>query len=120
MKNSLFACIALFFTLTLFAQTDGEIVSPDNRLSLKVFMNKHGELFYTLLNRETVVIETSRLGVKFKEGAGFETGMKRGKVTISEKNETWQPVWGEESSINNHYKELKASVSATNGLHREH
>ena len=111
MKNSLFACIALFFTLTLFAQTDGEIVSPDNRLSLKVFMNKQGELFYTLLNRETVVIETSRLGVKFKEGAGFETGMKRGKVTISEKNETWQPVWGEESSINNHYKELKVELT---------
>jgi hypothetical protein len=74
-------------------------------------MNQQGELYYTLLNRETVVIETSRLGVKFKEGVGFVNGMKRGKVTISEKNETWQPVWGEESNIKNQYKELNVELT---------
>ncbi len=111
MKNSLFACIFLLLALPLFAQTDSEIISPDNRLSLKVSMNQQGELYYTLLNRETAVIKTSRLGVKFQEGAGFVSGMKRGKVSISEKNETWQPVWGEESAIRNHYKELRVELT---------
>jgi hypothetical protein len=111
MKNSLLACIFLLLALPVFAQTDGEIVSPDNRLSLKVFMNQQGELYYTLLNRETAVIETSRLGVKFQEGAGFVSGMKRGKVTISDKSESWQPVWGEESNIKNQYKELRVELT---------
>ncbi len=110
MMRYLFAMLALSFSTTGFSQQEGELVSFDLRLSLKVYMNTAGEIFYELNNREQPVINRSRLGIKLQDGAGFVSGMKRGVVSISEKDETWQPVWGEESSIRNRYKEMKVEL----------
>ncbi|HSK13222.1 MAG TPA: glycoside hydrolase family 97 protein [Phnomibacter sp.] len=92
------------------AQSMGELFSPDKRLSMKVNINPQGEVFYELHHRATAVIGRSQLGVKFQDGAGFMSGLKAGQMTTSEKDETWQPVWGEESNIRDRYKEMKVEL----------
>jgi hypothetical protein len=110
MMRNWFAAVALITSLPGISQTIGEITSPDSRLSLKIGMNPKGEIFYELNMGEAVVINPSKLGVAFREGAGFTGGMKVEKTSRSEQDETWHTVWGEESSIRNRYREIKVEL----------
>jgi glucan 1,4-alpha-glucosidase len=107
MKSLLLTIAALPVLLHLHAQPLGSISSPNNELTLIASTNQNGEVFYTLAGKNGDIIKLSKLGVTFKEGAGFASGMRAGKVTATTTDETWQPVWGEESEIRDQYSELR-------------
>jgi glucan 1,4-alpha-glucosidase len=92
------------------AQPAGSLNSPNKKLALQVFSGNDGTLFYELSFQGQPVLQASPLGVKFKEGAGFVSALKVGKVTTAQTNEVWKPVWGEESTIRNEYHELRVEV----------
>jgi glucan 1,4-alpha-glucosidase len=110
MLRFLFAMIFLSTASFSFSQTIASISSPNNQLNLQVSTNSNGELWYALSGKSGDIIKNSKLGVAFKEGAGFVSGMKVGNVTSGTTDETWQPVWGEESEIRNHYWELNVEL----------
>lgn len=110
MRLVILGIMMLFFIGTTVAQPLGGLTSPNKKLMLQVFAEKEGSLFYTLAFEGKPVIQPSRLGVHFSEVAGFVTGLKVGKVSTSQANEVWNPVWGEENSIRNEYLELKVEV----------
>ena len=65
---------------------------------------------YQLTFGDKTVVKPSRLGLKLKEGdlaKGFVIADKK----TSSKDETWTPVWGEESEIRNNYNELCVSLN---------
>ena len=106
-----FLCMAALVVFTnMHAQPVGEITSPNNQLFLTVTTNGNGEMFYGLSGKSGDIIRRSKLGVGFKDAAGFVSGMRAGKVTATTTDETWQPVWGEEREIRNHYRELKIEL----------
>ena len=80
--------------------------SPDGSMELK-FAVSDGMPCYTLDKDGAAVILPSRLGFSLLEG-----GVDLDKdFTITESctdslDEIWEPVWGEEASIRNHYNEL--------------
>lgn len=100
----------LFFMGTTGAQPLGSLTSPNKKLQLQVLLDKDGSVFYTLSFSGKAAVLPGRLGVQFKEGSGFYAGLKAGKVTTSQTDEVWKPVWGEESSIRNNYNELKVEL----------
>ncbi len=111
MKRFLPAFLALFASLGGYTQSAEELVSPDNRLRLKVYRTTDGAVNYELFHRERPVIKKSRLGVEFQDGQGFSDNLAWGSVTRTETDESWQPVWGEESRIRNRYRELRVALT---------
>lgn len=52
------------------------------------------------------VIKPSTLGIELAEENSLMDKFRINKTSTSTFDETWQPVWGEEKEIRNHYNEL--------------
>ena len=109
-------------------QTRAELASPDGALRLEFSMDADGVPYYSLSREDVDVLLPSRLGftlrgtVKaerlaedkaghiFKSDAvppvNFDRGFELVGTETDSFDEVWEPVWGEESQIRNHYNEL--------------
>jgi hypothetical protein len=52
------------------------------------------------------VVNTSRLGLVFEDGQGFDGPLELTGSEVKNVDETWQPVLGEVKNIRNHYQQL--------------
>ncbi len=95
--------------------------SPDGKLQLTFDLDNAGTPTYKMDYNGKAVIATSRLGLELKDQKSLLDGFKLECVSRSSFDETWQPVWGEQSSIRNHYNEMAVSLSQTddNGRQRK-
>lgn len=80
--------------------------SPNNELHLDVHLEKDGSLNYSLHSTGIGWIQPSSLGLSMKEFKDFRTGFEVLDEVRTEVDETWTPVWGEESKIRNNYRQL--------------
>ena len=82
-----------------------DVSSPDGRLNFSLHLDDEGQLYYKVRKDGTAVVDSSALGISCKEfSLGRHSEIKR--VERTSKDETWMPVWGEESEIRNHYNEM--------------
>lgn len=88
-----------------------ELTSPNGLLRLVFTVNGQGEPVYELYYKEKVVIKPSKLGLELKDDPGLMAGFTLGEVKNSTFDETWQPVWGEEKEIRNHYNEMAVTLN---------
>lgn len=88
-----------------------EISSPDKNLSLKFELNDAGAPTYQLKYKKKDVIKTSKLGLETKDVPSFLTGFTVAKTEQSSADESWNPVWGEQKTIRNHYNELLVTLT---------
>ena len=84
--------------------------SPDGQLEMK-FDIADGVPRYSLSHAGQAVILPSRLGYEIMNYVGAPTRMLNQEFELvgtetSTFDETWEPVWGEEASIRNHYNEM--------------
>ncbi len=61
---------------------------------------------YSVTYKDKVVIKPSKLGIELSDCPDMMDGFKLVSSTISSFDETWEPVWGENREIRNHYNEL--------------
>ncbi|MEK0442635.1 MAG: hypothetical protein RL403_1613 [Bacteroidota bacterium] len=88
----------------LYAQV---LQSPDQQVNLRFFLGPKGEPIYTLDRKGQAVIQPSSLGFDLKnDEVNLLDGFVITDSTRTSLDETWAPVWGEESQIRNHYNEL--------------
>ena len=104
-----------------------ETVNSPNHLITVNFDVKDGVPVYDVLFKGRQVIKESRLGLELVSVKGngefnnFDNkqvmnqnslldGFSMLTARYSSFDETWQPVWGEESSIRNHYNEMAVSL----------
>lgn len=105
MKNLLMtACLWLSYNGPALAQ---KVVSPNGEMQMLFEMMEDGTPAYSLSYKGKPVIKTSKLGLILKNDEhslinDFEV-IEREE---SDFDETWEPVWGEESEIRNQYNEL--------------
>ncbi len=91
--------------------------SPDGGLEVCVGISDKGEPVYSLSRKGESVILPSRLGYTLMDGRSLNRGFKPLSVSpTQEKDETWNPVWGEESEIRNHYKEMSVTFDKEDGI----
>ena len=81
------------------------VSSPGGKLVLSFHLTAAGAPVYALTYAGRPVVRESRLGLALKDRRGLTDGFAIEKVETSEKDETWDPVWGEVRHIRNHYKE---------------
>ena len=79
--------------------------SPDGQLELK-FAVVNGVPEYTLDRAGKAVVLPSRLGYTLLDRESLDGGFTLTDSAFNSFDETWEPVWGEEASIRNHYNEL--------------
>jgi alpha-glucosidase len=119
-------------TLSLTVDAQQKLLSPDGNLEMTFTLNEQGAPVYELSYKHKAVILPSRLGLELKrEDESAKTdfdwkertdldkldsktnlldGFRIDNVSESTFDETWSPVWGEESAIRNHYNELAVTL----------
>ena len=103
--GTMLAAAAPLFTL----QAKEVLTSPDGNLSL-AFDVVEGRPTYAVAYKDKPVVMPSRLGFELKDAPDLLDGFRQAGVETSTFDETWKPVWGEESEIRNHYNELAVTL----------
>ena len=101
----------LFFFLFLLLATAvntafaAEVTSPNGDVKV-VFNLDNTTPTYMVSYRGKAVVKPSRLGYELANAENLLDGFKLTGQETGAFDETWKPVWGESSSIRNHYNEL--------------
>lgn len=108
MNIRFFRILFLFLcaSITVQAQT---VYSPDGNIRFDLSVND-GAAYYKVTYKGATVIDSSRLGLKLLNDRGLMDGFTPGTVEYGSFDETWRPVWGEESEIRNHYNEMAVTL----------
>lgn len=132
MKRTLLSAALICIALGAMAQ---KVTSPDGKMELS-FSLDNGRPTYTFRVDGKTVVAPSHLGYQLKKENGEKStdfDWKPSRATDKEASrkadffsdftlekfennsfdETWKPVWGEESSIRNHYNELLVQLKQT-------
>ena len=88
--------------------------SPDTRLELK-FAVVNGVPTYTLDRDGKAILLPSRLGFELIDRENLTEGFSLVGSAFDSFDETWEPVWGEEAQIRNHYNELLVNLKKESG-----
>ena len=122
-----------FLCISFIANAQQKLNSPDGNLEMTFTLDGQGTPTYELTYKQKEVIKPSKLGLELKkEDANAKTdfewtdkkdidkldiktnlynGFEIKDVRTSTNDETWQPVWGEEKEIRNHYNELAVTLN---------
>jgi alpha-glucosidase len=92
--------------------------SPDQQLALQLEVKPEG-LFYSVNYAGRPVVMPSRLGLKIKGQAALGSGLKVVQTREREYNQDWQQPWGEQQTINEHYRELRVELAETGAKPRQ-
>lgn len=132
MKRTLLSAALICIALGAMAQ---KVTSPDGKMELS-FSLDNGRPTYTFSVDGKTVVAPSHLGYQLKKENGekstdfdwkpscatdkeasrkadFFSDFTLEKFENNSFDETWKPVWGEESSIRNHYNELLVQLKQT-------
>jgi len=98
-----------FLMMSAWGMQAEDLKSPNGRLVMHFEVDGMGCPVYTLSYKGKPVIKRSRLGLE-AEGFSLREGFQLQKAETATFDETWKPVWGEVSSIRNHYNELAVTL----------
>ena len=112
MKRIVFVLLtALAAVLTANGQSGAErLNSPNGRMELR-FELKDSVPYYSLYRDGKTVVLPSKMGFDLEWRDDLAHGFVVKDVKRSSFDEVWQPVWGEERNIRNHYNELLVKLS---------
>lgn len=82
-----------------------EVTSPNGDMKL-TFTLRDSKPYYSVSFRGKPVIKPSHLGYELHNAENLLEGFTQTGEKTSTFDETWMPVWGENKTIRNHYKEL--------------
>ena len=83
-----------------------QVSSPDGKLLVNFDLEEGGAPAYSASFDGQEIVATSNLGFQMEKFGELTNGFKMTAHHESEHNETWAPVWGEQDSVVNHYRQL--------------
>ncbi len=112
----------ILFVLTLLAVVTGckmktakpasqVLSSPDGKLNVTVFLTANGTPAYMLKHEESMLLDTSLLGLRFSGGINFTEGFEISGTEVRTIDETWTQPWGEQRQIRDHGNELLVKLN---------
>ena len=120
--NKVVACavFVVFMTVafTAWSQTKQTLKSPDGRMELRFELVdglKKGVPYYSLYRDGKAVVLPSMMGFELEWRDDLAHAFVLKDVKYSAFDETWQPVWGEEANIRNHYNEMLVTLEQPAG-----
>lgn len=100
------------------AQENKVIRAGMNKVKLEFMLDAAGKPVYSVFYGDKAVIKPSPMGFTLTDDSPFDQNFE---VTGSENtsfDETWKPVWGEVSSIRNHYNQVTVHLRQKTGQKR--
>lgn len=91
----------------------GDLTSPNGRIRLDFNIADGGVPQYDVTFNGKPLIGKSSLGFKLADGYQLTSGFRAGVESASTFDETWEPVWGENSEIRNHYNQLSVPMTVS-------
>jgi len=82
------------------------VSSPDGKIVFSISTNDKSWLIYSVTFVDEAVVSNSRLGLRFREHKGFDTGFEIQGTVRQSHDATWEQPWGERRWVRDHYNEL--------------
>ena len=110
---------SLLLAFPLHGNATDYVSSPNGNVRVGFSLTADGTPTYTMSYKGKPVVRQSRLGLelakdkhasKGMEETDLMDGFEEKKCSTSSFDETWKPVWGETSTIRNHYNELEVRL----------
>ena len=108
MKKTLL--FSLFCLLTLQVAIGQKLESPNGELEMQFSIQEDGTPAYSLTYKDQAVVEPSKLGFDLRDEKDLLSNFTISAIEESTYDQTWEPVWGEEKEIRNHYNELEVNL----------
>jgi len=107
LKNSLlYVSLALVLSACASEGPFMEVRSPDGRTNLAFLLTEKGQPAYRVAHDGRVVIDTSTLGLTFRNWPEMKEGFRLVHAERHTLEEDWEPHWGEAAVMRNHYNEF--------------
>ena len=107
-----FLLTALMWLAFFNSANSQQLKSPNGKFVMEFSLQKDGTPSYTLNYKAKAVVKTSKLGLELKND---KKSLLNDFTVIDTKtttfDENWKPVWGEVSTIRNHYNELAVTLN---------
>lgn len=112
-----FFLLSILFSLPTLAQ---QVSSPNGQVAVRFALTDNGTPTYEMSYKGKSVVKTSRLGLELAKDKHASKGLRETSLMdgfvktdarTSSFDETWKPVWGETSTIRNHYNEMAVYLS---------
>lgn len=114
-KRLFAAFVAVIFFQLAYADQFIHLNSPDGHTQLILDHRDNGALVYKITYKEKTVIDFSGLGFTLKSPEISLLKFDLIKADSTAVDETWKPVWGEQSSIRNNYKQVILKLNDRSG-----
>lgn len=109
--------IACIFSACTSKSDDSSVSSPDSSIKLDVGI-ENGRIFYSVEKNGKTILNKSFLGLTLNDGSlGKDVKIKN--IAHANFSEQWNPVWGEEKTIDNTYNQLTLSAEEQDGSERK-
>jgi hypothetical protein len=109
MKNYFVSVFVMIFSI--FGMKAQELKSPNGNFKMIFALEKDGTPTYQLFKNNKEIIKKSKLGLELqKDKKSLLNDFKLVNEVRNTFDETWKPVWGEETAIRNHYNELALTL----------
>ncbi len=101
-----------------YSQKEVLLASPDQNIVFSFKLTDSIPL-YRVTYKKIPILTYSSIQFNFLEGGAFGKNLKAGKVTITERNETYELVVGKAKKIVSHYRQLIIPLEERTGLNRK-
>ena len=109
MKNYFVSVFVMIFSI--FGMNAQELKSPNGNFKMIFALENDGTPSYQLFMNNKEIIKKSKLGLELqKDKKSLLNDFKLVNEVRNTFDETWKPVWGEETAIRNHYNELALTL----------
>jgi alpha-glucosidase len=92
--------------------------SPDGKASINFSLDEGTAVYSVTFDGESIILP-SRLGLVFAEGEPLDGPFRVVNVAKTVIDESWKPVWGQQSTIQNHANQMEIELAETEGAHRQ-
>lgn len=83
-----------------------KIESPSGSIEMEFQLTDDGKPSYTVFYKNKTVVNQSTLGIVLKDAKSLESGFSMDGLESKFISESWKPVLGEQSEIQNTYKQI--------------
>ncbi len=109
MRKNFFVTIMMLFAVWQTVLSQETVTSPDGHLKLDFEMNDSVP-YYSLYRDGKPVVLPSKMGFTLEWRDDLAHAFVFKNVERSSFDEVWEPVWGEEAHIRNHYNEMLVTL----------
>ena len=111
-KTTAWTACSLFLIFGLASCSGGKqsVQSPSGKINVTFSLNEDGQPQYSMTFDGEQIVKPSSMGFELLDGSTIAKHFKVDKVSHTTHDSYWEPVWGENDSIRDHYNAMTVSM----------